>query len=42
MVTLDDGWYSSLNIASFAEDTDGELYMVDVRDSAIYKLVPAP
>jgi hypothetical protein len=39
MVTLDDGWYSHLNIASFAQDTDGELYLVDVRTSGIYKLV---
>jgi hypothetical protein len=40
MLTTDDGWWSHLNIASFAEDIDGELYMVDVRTSGIYKLVP--
>jgi len=40
LLTLDDGWYSHLNIASFAEDTNGELYLVDVRTSGIYKLVP--
>ncbi len=40
MVTLADGWWSNLNIASFAEDTNGELYLVDVRTSGIYKLVP--
>lgn len=33
---------SGLNIASFAEDTDGELFMIDVRESGIYKLVPGP
>jgi hypothetical protein len=40
LLALADGWYSHLNIASFAEDVDGELYLVDVRDSGIYKLVP--
>jgi glucose/arabinose dehydrogenase len=35
-----DGWHSDLNIASFAEDADGELFLVDVRTSAIFKLVP--
>jgi glucose/arabinose dehydrogenase len=35
-----DGWESGLNPASFAEDNDGELYLVDVRTSSIYKLVP--
>jgi glucose/arabinose dehydrogenase len=35
-----DGWDSGLNIASFAEDADGELFMVNVRDSTIHKLVP--
>ena len=39
-VTQADGWDSNLNIASFAEDRDGELFVVDVRTSAIYKLVP--
>ncbi len=34
-----DGWDSGLNIASFAEDINGELYLVDVRTSGIYKLV---
>ncbi|HEV7607217.1 MAG TPA: PQQ-dependent sugar dehydrogenase, partial [Steroidobacteraceae bacterium] len=37
-----DGWASGLNPASFAQDNDGELYLVDVRLGAIYKLVPAP
>jgi len=37
-----EGWESGLNPASFAQDNDGELYIVDVRDAAIYKLVPAP
>jgi glucose/arabinose dehydrogenase len=41
-VIATDGWDSGLNIASFAEDTDGELFMIDVRDSSIYKLVPGP
>ena len=27
-------------IASFAEDNDGELYLVDVRTSSIYRIVP--
>jgi glucose/arabinose dehydrogenase len=35
-----DGWDSNLNIASFAEDADGELFMVNVRDGTIHKLVP--
>jgi glucose/arabinose dehydrogenase len=38
-VTPADGWDSNLNIASFAQDTDGELYLVDVRNSGIYKLI---
>ena len=38
-VTAADGWDSNLNIASFAEDTNGELYVIDVRASAIYRLV---
>jgi glucose/arabinose dehydrogenase len=37
-----DGWGSELNPASFAEDADGELYIVDVRTASIYKLVAAP
>ena len=41
-VTAADGWDSGLNIASFAEDANGELFMIDVRDSGIYKLVPGP
>ena len=40
LLTTADGWWSNLNIASFAQDTDGELYLVDVRTSGIYKLVP--
>jgi glucose/arabinose dehydrogenase len=40
MVTREDGWPSGLNPASFAEDSDGELYLIDVRDSQIYKIVP--
>jgi glucose/arabinose dehydrogenase len=39
MVVRADGWSSGLNPASFAEDADGELYLVDVRDSQIYKIV---
>ncbi len=35
-----DAWDSHANIASFTEDTNGELYLVDVRTSGIYKLVP--
>jgi glucose/arabinose dehydrogenase len=38
-VTDADGWDSGLNIASFAQDTDGELFLVDVRTSGIYKLI---
>ena len=37
-----DGWDSNLNIASFAEDTNGELFIVDVRTSGIHKIIPAP
>jgi glucose/arabinose dehydrogenase len=40
MVVRADGWASGVNPASFAEDVDGELYLVDVRDSEIYKIVP--
>jgi|SRR5690349_19105463 len=36
-----DGWASGLNPASFAQDNDGELFIVDVRTASIYKLVPA-
>ncbi|MEO8019142.1 MAG: PQQ-dependent sugar dehydrogenase [Pseudomonadota bacterium] len=35
-----DGWNSTLNPASFTEDSDGELFLIDVRTAAIYKLVP--
>jgi len=41
-VTAAEGWDSNLHIASFAQDTDGELFLVDVRDSTIYKLIQAP
>ena len=41
-MTPADGWPSKLHPASFAEDTDGELYFVDVRVSQLFKLVPAP
>jgi len=34
-----DGFESGLNPASFAQDSDGELYIVDVRTASIYKLV---
>ena len=40
MVTRRMAGIPHLNIASFAQDTDGELYLVDVRTSGIYKLVP--
>ena len=36
-----DGWDSGLNPASFAQDNDGELFIVDVRTASIYKLVQA-
>jgi glucose/arabinose dehydrogenase len=42
MIVQADGWDSGANIASFAEDNDGELFIVDVRTSGIYKLIPAP
>jgi glucose/arabinose dehydrogenase len=42
LMTPADGWNSNTNPASFAEDTDGELFLVDVRSSGIYKLVAAP
>jgi len=38
-VTTTDGWESGLNPASFAQDTNGELFIVDVRTASIYKLV---
>lgn len=41
-ITAADGWVSNINPASFAQDRDGELFLVDVRTSSIYKLVPAP
>jgi glucose/arabinose dehydrogenase len=39
-MTQAEAWDAGLHIASFAEDADGELFVVDVRDSTIYKLVP--
>jgi len=39
-VALNDGWDSGVNIASFAQDLDGELFVIDVRTSQIWKLVP--
>jgi len=39
-VALEDGWDSGVNIASFAQDIDGELFVIDVRTSGIWKLVP--
>jgi glucose/arabinose dehydrogenase len=42
MLTLADGWNSAIHPASFAEDNDGELFLVDVRASQLYKLVAAP
>jgi hypothetical protein len=41
-VATADGWDSDVHVTSFAQDADGELYLVDVRDSAIYKLIQAP
>jgi glucose/arabinose dehydrogenase len=41
-MTAADGWDSNLNIASFAQDTDGELYVVDVRTAALYKIIQGP
>jgi glucose/arabinose dehydrogenase len=40
MITPAMGWDSNTNIASFAEDLNGELFMVNVRDGTIHKLVP--
>jgi glucose/arabinose dehydrogenase len=34
-----EAWDSDTNPASFAEDTNGELYFVDVRIGALYKLI---
>jgi glucose/arabinose dehydrogenase len=42
LVKYADGWNSNLNIASFAQDNDGELFLVDVRTSGLYKLIAAP
>jgi glucose/arabinose dehydrogenase len=39
-VVTADSWQSGLNPASFAQDNDGELFIVDVRTGSIYKLVP--
>jgi hypothetical protein len=39
-VTGTEGWASGLHPASFAQDHDGELFIIDVRTSSIYKLVP--
>ena len=39
MLVHADGWWSNLNIASFAQDTNGELYIVDVRTSGLYKII---
>jgi hypothetical protein len=41
-VTAADGWDSNVHVTSFTQDADGELFLVDVRDSTIYKLVQAP
>ena len=30
------------SISSFGEDADGELYIVDIGDGEIYKIVPRP
>jgi glucose/arabinose dehydrogenase len=40
-VVTADSWQSGLNPASFAQDNDGELFIVDVRTASIYKIVPA-
>lgn len=42
LIKYADGWNSNLNIASFAQDNDGELFLVDVRTSGLYKLIAAP
>jgi glucose/arabinose dehydrogenase len=41
-VSYADGWDSDVHVTSFAQDADGELYVVDVRDGALYKLIQAP
>jgi glucose/arabinose dehydrogenase len=40
MVTGADGTSTNVHVTAFAEDTNGELYVVDVRTSSIYKIVP--
>jgi glucose/arabinose dehydrogenase len=40
-MTQAEAWDTDLHPASFAEDTDGELFFVDVRASQIYKIVAA-
>jgi glucose/arabinose dehydrogenase len=42
LMTPADAWDSDTNPASFAQDNDGELFLVDVRTSGIWKIVPAP
>jgi glucose/arabinose dehydrogenase len=39
MMVHADGWDSNTHPASFAQDNDGELFLVDVRSSGIYKLI---
>jgi hypothetical protein len=41
-MTDDDADSTGRSISSFAEDTNGELYVLDVSDGGIYKLVAAP
>jgi glucose/arabinose dehydrogenase len=41
-LTADDADSTGRSISSFAEDTNGELYVLDVADGGIYKLVAAP
>lgn len=41
-VSYADGWDSDVHVTTFAQDTDGELFLVDVRDGALYKLIQAP
>jgi hypothetical protein len=38
-MSIDDALWSQVNMSSFAEDFDGELYLTDVRTGEIYKLV---
>ena len=40
MLVATDGWSSGLNPTSFAQDNDGELFIVDVRGGSIYKIIP--